>query len=238
MQLTNRTVAATLATAARQVTHPSQDWGGWCLAFVRTAWGIAPTGLKSANEAWEESEQKHRRGTPHAGAPVYWEVGKFGHVALSVGDGTVYSNDIRRQGKIDRVPISEITQRWGARYRGWTTDYAGRSSLPLAPRAKPVKIGGTVSLKAVRKAAKADPDRPDGENTPGSVGDVRIVEKALRREGLLDRPHTDGHFGTSTVAAYRMWQLGLGFDGKDANGIPGEQSLSKLGNRYGFKVVD
>lgn len=37
---------------------------------------------------------------------------------------------------------------------------------------------------------------------------------------------------------YRQWQVKLGYKGKDADGVPGETSLKKLGRKHGFEVVE
>lgn len=97
--------------------------------------------------------------------------------------------------------------------------------------------GGTVSLKALQAAARADPGRRQGGTTAGSADDVRLVEDALRREGLLSKSWTgDGAFGTRTVAAYAAWQRRCGYTGDDADGIPGGTTLRRLGAKYGFTV--
>lgn len=102
----------------------------------------------------------------------------------------------------------------------------------------PLDAEPTVSLKAVVAAAKADPDRKQGGTTSGSADDVRVVEAALKAEGLLDREYAaDGSFGSSSIKAYAGWQKSKGYKGKDADGIPGKESLRKLGARYDFKVV-
>lgn len=247
-----RNVAQTVAVAERQVVRPSakapRRWKGLCLAFVRTCWGFPPTGIFDANEAWRMTVRKRTRGTPPPGAPIFWAVGKHGHIALSAGDGRCYSNDIRRSGRIDLVPISEITRKWGARYRGWSEDYVG-TTLPLRGGAGGGVGGGvggggrpptrrTVDLSRLITAAQLDPKRPQGGTTKGSVGHVRIVETALQAEGLLSsRFSGDGSFGSLTVKAYAKWQRKCGFTGKDANGIPGRKSLERLGQRHRFSVT-
>lgn len=96
----------------------------------------------------------------------------------------------------------------------------------------------TVSLKAIRAAAQADPRRRQGGTTPGAADDVRLVEAALQREGLLSATWAgDGSFGSKTVSAYARWQRRCGYTGRDADGIPGGTTLSKLGARHGFKVA-
>lgn len=105
-----------------------------------------------------------------------------------------------------------------------------------APKPEP-KPEPVVSLSKIIEAARRDPSRPQGGTTPGAADDVKLVEKALHAEGLLPAKwDSDGSFGLATVGAYASWQRRNGYRGKDANGIPGETSLKKLGEKHGFKV--
>ncbi|WP_375425999.1 peptidoglycan-binding protein [uncultured Friedmanniella sp.] len=110
--------------------------------------------------------------------------------------------------------------------------------VPAAATPGPKPALPKVSLAALVAAAKADPGRGQGGTTPGSADDVRLVEAALLRHGLLDDDYaTDGAFGSSSVAAYRVWQRLCGYEGADADGIPGKTTLTKLGAYAGFSVV-
>lgn len=103
---------------------------------------------------------------------------------------------------------------------------------------KPIGAEPKVSIDKVTKAAQRDPARAQGGTTHTAEDDVRVVEAALRSEGLLDREYSkDGSFGSSSIEAYKKWQKKLGYSGKDADGIPGGASLKKLGVKYDFKVV-
>jgi hypothetical protein len=94
----------------------------------------------------------------------------------------------------------------------------------------------TLDLRDVAAAFRADPERPQGNGL--HPGDVRVVELALKAEGLLEAEYaTDGYAGTKTVAAYAAWQKKCGYKGKAADGIPGEESLKRLGAEHGFRVV-
>jgi len=73
----------------------------------------------------------------------------------------------------------------------------------------------------------------------GRAQSVRIVEAALTAEGLLSPSFAkDGRFGAPTITAYSQWQRRRGFSGKDANGIPGKETLKALGQFHGFAVKD
>jgi hypothetical protein len=114
-------------------------------------------------------------------------------------------------------------------------------SAPVTPApVKPTKPATPkVDLSNVIAAAKADPKGKQGHAT--HPADVKLVEAALKAEGLLAAKYAaDGSFGTTTVAAYAKWQrskAGGGYTGKAADGIPGKASLTALGKRHGFTVV-
>ncbi|MFF3940451.1 peptidoglycan DD-metalloendopeptidase family protein [Streptomyces phaeofaciens] len=72
---------------------------------------------------------------------------------------------------------------------------------------------------------------------PGAHNDsVLVVQKALAAAVGLDFSSGPGVFGRLTQDAYAKWQRHLGFSGAQADGIPGEVSLKKLGDRFDFKV--
>ncbi|MGW6855806.1 peptidoglycan-binding protein LysM [Streptomyces xanthophaeus] len=108
---------------------------------------------------------------------------------------------------------------------------------PTPPTPQPSKP--SVSLSALVRAAQRDPGLPQGGTT--SPADVRIVEAALQREGLLAARYAgDGSYGTLTKTAMSGWQERCGFRGRQpggaADGIPGKSSLTTLGNKHGFTV--
>ncbi|WP_406345772.1 peptidoglycan-binding protein [Streptomyces sp. NBC_00648] len=92
-----------------------------------------------------------------------------------------------------------------------------------------------VSLTHVVAAARRDPGLPQGGTT--YKAEVLVVERALQAEGLLSATWVDGSFGTKTKTAYSAWQRRCGYSGPDADGIPGRDSLTRLGARHGFTVV-
>ncbi|WP_086859922.1 N-acetylmuramoyl-L-alanine amidase [Streptomyces milbemycinicus] len=95
-----------------------------------------------------------------------------------------------------------------------------------------------VSLSRLIKAAKTDPGK---QGTPESYAGTRIVEAALVDEGLLARKRLDGHYGTDTIEAMSEWQERCGYRGRKpgqaADGIPGRDSLTRLGRKHGFDVI-
>ncbi|MFB7906718.1 peptidoglycan-binding protein [Kitasatospora sp. NPDC056076] len=94
----------------------------------------------------------------------------------------------------------------------------------------------TVSLAHVVAAARSDPGAEQGHRTYGA--EVAIVEQALADEGLLEQRWVDGSYGSLTVTAYAGWQRRCGYSAGAADGIPGRDSLHRLGAARGFAVTD
>ncbi|MFF9269064.1 N-acetylmuramoyl-L-alanine amidase [Streptomyces rochei] len=104
-------------------------------------------------------------------------------------------------------------------------------SLPAPKRPK-------VSLSQLRRAAETNPQM---KGTPVTYSGVRTYEAALVDEGLLEKARLDGHYGWDTKDATSRWQERLGYRGRrpgePADGIPGRDSLTRLGAKHGFDVV-
>jgi len=98
--------------------------------------------------------------------------------------------------------------------------------LGAAPaQAAPKKLPA-VDMTALTAAAQVEGYRG---NQPGLGDDpsTRLVQLALTAKGF--RVTANGHFNRATAAAYTRYQKSLGYKGVDANGIPGPQSLTRLG---------
>jgi len=195
---------------------------GFCLRYVRTAYGVDPF-FASAADAWRGATAKHRvksgMQVPR-GAPVYWTGGSqgFGHIAIATGNGGCWSTDAGGSGVVAKVNIDELTQRFNIDFQGWAEDVNKVRVFDTGPLVKPADM-------PIVKLAKVVPQPEE---------DVRAVQRALKRR-LKDRAKDvplDGFFGKETRDAYALWQRRCGFSGKDANGIPGSVSLERLG----FKV--
>lgn len=137
-------------------------------------------------------------------------------------------------GKVDpRGPgmdWDDILARVAARLTGATPS----TPKPPVPKPLPKPAKPVVDLSKLVAAAKANPAQ---RGTPVTYSGVKTVEAALVDAGLLSKRYSDGHYGTTTIAAYTKWQTKLGYRGSDADGIPGKTSLTRLGDKYGFRVV-
>lgn len=120
--------------------------------------------------------------------------------------------------------IVSADPKWGG------TRAASVSSAPKPSRPK-------VSVAHIEAARRRDPGLPQGGTT--YPADVNLVEVALVKGGFLaDRYAHDGSFGTLTVQAYDAFRRKVGYTGSAAEGSIGRESLSKLGVKYGFEVVN
>jgi hypothetical protein len=199
-----------------------------CDRFMARCYGFYGSGYVSAHSHWHyiPSSMKHPGYSAPVGAFHFWDIGSYGHVALNVGKGLVASNDIKRVGKIDVVPVTYIGQRWGARYLGWTEPYL-RAGWGVNPN-RPPSVPPPVVSKPVVHVSRVQPGANNSE--------VLVLQKALRAEPkiLLDYSSGPGVFGPRTRDAYAKWQRLLGFSGSDADGKPGITSLRALGARHNF----
>ncbi|MFR0354179.1 N-acetylmuramoyl-L-alanine amidase [Streptomyces sediminimaris] len=107
-----------------------------------------------------------------------------------------------------------------------------KTSKPSTPR---------VDLSRLITAARTDPGARQGHVT--YLAGTNLVEAALVKIGYLGTTYAgDGSFGSVTVRAYRKWQLHLypgasTRPGGAADGIPGRDSLTKLGAKTGLFTV-
>lgn len=191
---------------------------GYCLKYVRTAHGI-PAVYPSAISAWNNATGRHHDDpTPPRGVPVFWAGGRYGHVAMSCGDGYVWSTDVRTLGRVDKVSIPALTAAWRMDYLGWAEVY-NRVRVYTPP---PVLDASGVA-KATRERA--------------SIAHGRLLKRALAAEvgqGLMNVGSS--RLGPAFRRRYARWQRALNFARSAADGIPGKVSLTELGRRHGFDV--
>lgn len=195
-----RTGSAALAWSIQESRHPTLDLAGYCLLATRLAFDVDDI-RKSAIKDWKSKAKEHRFTSwpPPAATTVYWDIGRNGHVAPSAGDGYVWSTDILRTGKIDKVKISYINQHWGAKYLGWSDTVNGVDIYNPPPG-----TGRLISLDRLVAATEHDVAAAQGAGL--FPDDVRPVERALVQVGLLDDRWVDGAWGTRTRKAIRAYR--------------------------------
>ncbi|WP_128381279.1 N-acetylmuramoyl-L-alanine amidase [Streptomyces cavernae] len=106
---------------------------------------------------------------------------------------------------------------------------------PSTPRPLPTPQRPVVDLSKLVAAARSN---PAATGTPVTYSGVAIVETALVDEGLLATKYSDGHWGSKTTPSYAAWQRKCGYRDAAADGIPGRDSLTRLGNKHRFDVKE
>lgn len=172
---------------------------GYCLNFV---WHCTDypdvAGLGTANEAWSRAAQKVSTGNPPAGAPVYWAGGKYGHIAVSIGNGYVRSTDWPSKGRVGTVKITTLTSQWGLKYRGWSRDYAGQPILGLQtassyPATMAVDLSSPITVAKLRPGY-SNPDVARFEAAMWNYLGGPYRAKIIASKGAVG----DGFYGTLT----------------------------------------
>lgn len=223
--MTIRTGREAVQWAANQHVNPSRSWLGLCLMFTRSAFNVGAR-YGTAETGWYNTKKRHTSWPPPPGVPVWWTNGRYGHVAVSAGDGYVWSTDWLRPGKVDRAPIRSITSNWGQTYRGWTEDINGVDVY--SPPKLPV-----VDASNIARATRLHLSPPQG----------LLLKKAVAREvgqGLmgLKTPKLGRTFRRRYKLVQKKFLESQGVPATDrgADGIPGKGSLTWLGKRQGFNV--
>lgn len=213
---TGSTPAEAIAEARAGVLRGT-FWGiGQCLRTVRQYYDVNSR-YPTASSGWANAEFKHPRSDGRdcpRGAPVWWTGGSSGagHVAIATGGGMCISTDWARVGRADYASINDITNVWGLDFKGYTNDINGVFVWKPAPSKDSVALS---HLKPGERHA-----------------DVLKVKKALHHKGYKGFILNSNKYGPGIKKAYAKYQNRLGYHGPDANGIPGKNSLEKLG----FKV--
>lgn len=131
-----RTSEQALAAALTESARPSRDWSGLCMRFTRMMYGIAAVGDydgdgdADAVDGWKSARHKHPTSDPDAiprGVPVFWSGGRngYGHAAISVGGGQMWTTDLVRWGEVDLAPIADVRRKWGLELLGWAEEING-----------------------------------------------------------------------------------------------------------------
>lgn len=124
------TVAAAIQRSRGFAASGRANWKNLCQRHVANAYGLPRGHYNSASIAWRSIPKDFKypgdRSFP-AGALVYWTGGSsgHGHVALSLGNGTMTTND--SSGRIVIWSNSKMFQYYGKlQFVGWAQPYFGR----------------------------------------------------------------------------------------------------------------
>jgi len=194
--------------------HPSRSWFNDCQLFVRTRYGVG--GLYgSATYAYYGTNHRHTSWPPPYGAPLWW-TGGAGHTAFSLGDGTCWTNDFLRAGKIDRVNIKAITVNWRKPYHGWSEDI---NEVRVLNPATFIDLSNTIY------AAKNSRSVKNGDKLKRAVGD---------EVGRGKMVYTNSVLGNGCREQFKKLQIK--WYGK-GDGIPGVTSMTRLSRKHGLTLI-
>lgn len=185
--LSPRTQGEALAWARAQVVNRSQDWTNYCQKFVHDAYGI-PALFSSAYAQWLGADPADRfpggniDDAPVGSALCFKGVNPFGHIDLAAhpfqsGNTGAFSNDLLREGYIDKVHRDAPITVWGHRYLGYLTAVNGYDLQLHKPHAHPVPKQ-QVPYRGIEAAITALEGSLATAGTQHDPGDV----KALRAE--------------------------------------------------------
>jgi uncharacterized protein YgiM (DUF1202 family) len=185
------TGASAIAWARAEITSTSKSWRNLCLQFTRSAFRVKAK-YPSAIVAWSNAKKRHATDNADsipAGVPVFWSIGQYGHVAISLGGGRCISTDILRRGKPDIVDIDTVTKRWGARLLGWSEDI-NDVTVYVPPKPVPKTVKYRVNTRVLPL---------NGRSGPGTK--FKVVAKAKKGQTLtIDK--VDGGWGRTS---YGHW---------------------------------
>lgn len=123
---------------------------------------------------------------------------------------------------LDYMDTKDVSKVFG--HKEWTTrkiDPAGIDMNKFREQVRKALAEGA-SVKTVRLSRL----QPGKRNS-----DVILVKRRLERRGFFTGTVDNNFFSEELRRAYVKWQKHLGYEGQDANGIPGKESLQKLGFR-------
>lgn len=205
--------------ARQQHRSGEARWLNLCQMFSRQCVGAGPFGA-SAREAYNAVDPAHRHTSspPPAGSLAYYGFPDrgAGHAVFVVHGGFVWSNDILRRGKIDRVSWDVFPTRWRLPYRGWISACPdGR--LPIAEEAEPTYRQGR---RVYRSRMRFEQDDSD------SVWNLQV---ALIARGFDFANGPTGYYGMHTRRCVARFQARQGWTGEAADGIAGQQTIGRLG---------
>jgi len=131
-----------------------ESWLGGCLAVARSVFRL-PANKYTAWEEWGVTQGKHLdRNFPGGVAILLWFehwgtyyderkkanwYGNWGHVAV-YKDGTIYSSPLTKKAYFDKFwnnPVTEVEQKYKAKYVGWSEFIGSRRVAEFVPDAPP-----------------------------------------------------------------------------------------------------
>ncbi|MCP3167895.1 hypothetical protein [Myxococcus qinghaiensis] len=219
--------------------HPTRDggtWDQWCASLMWRFGGFPESSARpSAIEAYHAStRQPYSASQAPAGAFHWWDIGSFGHVGLDLnGGGTTVFMATRKLSQswgnaIGINSVSGYSAASGARYLGWSLDYAGS----VIPDHGPLPGGGGGGLPRTST---------EDDGVPGPIYFKRIQTVGQRDFGYTGP--IDGVTGPVTekirvrITARELNRRGGPRTSAQDDGIPGAiywQRVQTVGREFGY----
>lgn len=120
-----------MTTAAQAIAKAKsvKSWTvGMCDNFVANMYGYGSSGYATAVKNWQATPTSLKHAgdwNAPAGALMYWGGGSTGagHVAISLGNGSIISTDATGPGVVGQISARTPTDKWGHPYLGWAFPY-------------------------------------------------------------------------------------------------------------------
>jgi len=171
---------------AKQLVQPNPNIPckpGWCLQYVREAFGIYPGVYPSATAGWANAQYKHPGELPPRGVwTVLWffmEDEPLGHVVLGAPDGSVYSTSDPSTVPHHHSSLADLMgyyAYWGLplTYLGWSEDI---ERVRVVEVSDSIEYAGEVTTPTpVTEEVDFMTDMHEFLNTPAFTGGPTISE--------------------------------------------------------------
>jgi hypothetical protein len=231
------TVAQALNHCADQSAHGPKFGVNECKIQCRTAYRVPSDGSATAAIAAGRADlhpiPANIADIPD-GALLWWLGGTptknhpqgAGHVAIKRPGVNCWSTDFRRAGFFDSVPVLDIAKRWTKlRLVGWSPDIDGVKVLEVAPRPTPAPKPKPKPETPTQKRM-----RPSAYSLGAKGAHVTWLGQRLVAHGF-GRFYKSGpgpEFTAADKRAVAAFQKAQGWTGKDADGLPGAETLKRL----------
>ena len=207
-------------------TRHGESWNGWCASLMVCAGNLPDSSVcPSAAIAYSRSTiiSCDFLAAPN-GAFHFWEIGEDGHVAMAMPDGNAMMASCHVQQSwgqcIGSAGVKYYTDKTGAKYLGWSYDYAGAEIADI-------HHGPTPSPSGVPSSATA---------LTGSPDTAYYKRQQLYARGLGYQGPVDGILGPQSWAGTQRGLQSWGYTGPD-DGAPGAHTymaMQRLAAAYGY----
>ena len=220
---------STAPTAVNRYTGVQGEWRGWALMFVSQAWGdgtgytvpqLSGTCARAAMENFRSADKLVPvTGTIPAGAPIFWDTGDLGRVALSTGETAPDGSPLVISTWVDGGPDADIFERPLSFFTTLSGTPAGYGLIdPFVP-AIPALTDSSVTLLT------------EATTTAGAPGAEAAIRWALEESptGYNFNNQTYGDWtGWCLAFVSQAWWVGAGRAVNELTGVSARDSMNKF----------